>query len=189
MREYCAEASAPAPWPGVPLGSPAPVEGQARDLPTSIAEFISAIGDTRWLFLISGALLAADIFGGAAATMAVMLGRHGAVVVGTVGLLIPVALSWLVAAALLLWAERSVADAIGELRWVTGAPLDLAAPPSPRGVDPAPEADLAWSYVVRLIGAVAIRHGRARLALCAAILATAGFFAWAVLSLAIAAVI
>ena len=118
-----------------------------------------------------------------------LLGRRDTVAVGTVGLLIPVALSWLVAAALLLWAERSVADAVGELRWMTGAPVDLSPGCSLAGVQPSPAPDLAWSHAVRLIGAVAIRHGRARLALSSAVLTTAGFLAWMVLSLTIAAII
>ena len=159
-----------------------------RGLPADIAELASAIGDPLSLLLISGGLLAADL-AGAAATVAILLTHGGAVAVGTAGLLIPVALSWLVAAALLLWAERPVADAVGELRWMTGAPVDLAAPCSPWGVHPPPTAHLAWPCMVRLIGAVAIRHGRARLALCAAIFTTSGFLAWMLLSLAIATVI
>jgi hypothetical protein len=156
-------------------------------LSAAIDEFASAIGDTRWLFLISGALLAADV-AGAAATVAVLLGRGGTVAVGNVGLLVPVALSWLAASALLLWAERPVTDAVGELRWVTGAPVDLAASSPWLGVRRPPPADLAWSCVARLIGAVAVRHGRARLALCAAILTSVGFLTWMVLSLTISAV-
>jgi hypothetical protein len=155
-------------------------------LPAVIAESISAIGDTRGLFLVTGGLLAADVAGGAV-TMALLLGRGGTVALVTIGLLIPAALAWLAAAVLLLWAERPVADAVGELRWVTGAPVDLAAPGRPLGLCPPPADDLRWSYVVRLIGAVAIRHGRARLSLCAAILTTAGFLAWMMLSLTIVA--
>jgi hypothetical protein len=56
-------------------------------------------------------------------------------------------------------------------------------------VQPPPAPDLAWSGAVRLIGTVAIRHGRARLALSSAILTTAGFLAWMVLSLTIATII
>ena len=118
-----------------------------------------------------------------------LIGRAGPVAVGTVGLLIPVALSWLVAAALLLWAQRPVADALGELRWVTGAPVDLSMRCPPLGVQPTPASDMEWSQVVRLIGAIAVWQGRARLTLASAILTTAGFLAWMVLSLTVAAII
>ena len=113
MREHRATTSGPAPWPGVPHAGSAPAWGQARSHSTAIAEITVAIGSTRWLFLISGGLLAADI-AGAVAVAAALLGHPGAVTVATVGLLMPVALSWLVAAALLLRAQQPVTDALGE---------------------------------------------------------------------------
>jgi hypothetical protein len=188
MREHCAAASGPAPWPGIPRGGSAPARGQARSTQADIAEVTLAIGRTRWLFLVSGGLLAADI-AVAAATALALLSHGGAVAAVSVGLLLPVMLSWLVAAALLLWAERPVADAVGELRWVTGAPVDFSVPCSPLDAGQSSAPEPTWPHVVRLIGAVAVRQGRARLALSSAILATAGFLAWLVLSLTIAAII
>ncbi len=188
MREHCATASGPAPWPGVPREGSAPARGQARSRPAAIAEVTAIAGGTRSLFLTSGGLLAAGV-AGAVAVAAELLGRADAVAVVSVGLLIPVALSWLVAAALLLWAQRPVADALGELRWVTGAPVDLSAPCQPLDMQPPPTSDMEWSHIVRLIGAVTVRHGRARLALGWAIVTTAGILAWIVLSLTFAAII
>ena len=146
-----------------------------------------AVGSTPWLFLISGGLLAADAAGAVAA--ASLLGRAGAVAVGTVGLLMPVALGWLAAAALLLWAQRPVDDALGELRWLTGAPVDLSLRRPPPGVPRPLLPEMEWPHLVRLIGAVVVRQRRVRLALSAAILTTAGILAWTVVSLTIAAII
>jgi hypothetical protein len=188
MREHCAATAGPAPWPGVPHQGSAPAWGQARSHPAVLAEITSAIAGARWLFLISGGLLAADATGAVVAT-AGLLGHAGGVGVASVGLLIPVALSWLVAATLLLWAQRPVDDALGELRWMTGAPVDLSARCPSLGGQPPPTADMEWSQVVRLIGAAVVREGRARLALYSAILTTAGLLAWTVVSLTIAAII
>jgi hypothetical protein len=188
MHEHLTAASGPGPWSGLPDGGSAPADGQAWSYSAAISEIASAIGDTRWLVLISGGLLASDI-AGAAVAVAELLGRRDAVAVGSVGLLVPVMLSWLVTAALLLLADRPVAGALGELRRVTGAQIDPSAPWLPLGVRPLPASDLEWSHVVPLIAAVTIRHARARLALSSAILTTAGLLLWMVLSLAIAAVI
>ena len=187
MHEHLA-ASEPGPWPGLPQEDRTPADGLAWSCPAAISEITAAIGDTRWLALISGGLLAADI-AGAAATVAELLGRRDAVAVGSVGLLVPVVLSWLVTAVLLLLAERPVAGELGELRRATGARVDPSAWWAPVGVLPLPASDLEWSHIVPLIAAVTIRHARARLALSSAIVTTAGLLLWMVLSLAIVAVI
>jgi hypothetical protein len=181
-------ASEPSSWPGLPREDRTPADGLAWSCPATISEITSAIGDTRWLTLISGGLLAADL-AGAAATVAELLGRRGAVAVGSVGLLVPVILGWLATAVLLLLAERPVAGELGELRRAIGARVDPSAWWAPLGVLPLPASELEWSHVVPLIAAVTIRHARARFALSAAIVTTAAFFLWMVLSLAIVAVI
>jgi hypothetical protein len=188
MREHCAAESGPAPWPGVPHEGSAPARGQARSYPAVVGEITSAVDRTQGLFLMSGGLLAGDAAGTVAVAVG-LLGHRGALAVGTAGLLIPVTLGWLVSAALLLWAQRSVDDALGELRWVTGAPVDLSIRRPFVSVLPSLTPEAEWPHVVRLIGAVAVRQGRARLALSAAILTTAGFLAWTVVSLTIAAMI
>jgi hypothetical protein len=186
MHEHRA-ASEPGPWPGLPREDRTPADDLAWGCPAAISEITSAIGDTRWLTLISGGLLAADI-AGAATIVAELLGHRAAIAVGSVGLLVPVILSWLVTAVLLLLAERPVAGELGELRRATGARVDPSAWWAPLGVLPLSASDLEWSHVVPLIAAVTIRHARARVALSSAIVTTAGLLLWMVISLAIVAV-
>jgi hypothetical protein len=192
MREHLTAPLEPPPWPGPQNHDPASrdfedLAGDEAGCPAAVSEITTAIGDTRWLILVSGALLAADVAGEALAT-AELLGRRDSVALGLVCLLVPVMLSWLVATALLLAAERPVTSALGELRRVTGAPVDLAAPWRPIGVRRLTAAELDWSHVVPLIGAAATRHGRARQALFASVITTAGLLGWLLLSLAISAV-
>jgi hypothetical protein len=186
MHEYLSYVSGPSPWPGEPRES-LPAGGRAWNYPAAVSEIIAAIGDTRWLVLMSGGLLAADL-GGAAASVAVLLRHRDAIAMGSVGLLVPVLLCWLVTTALLIRAERPVADALGGLRWATGARVDPSAPWLPLDVQPLPDSDLEWAHVEPLIAAAVIRHTRARLALCAAIATSAGFLLWIVVSLASATV-
>jgi hypothetical protein len=188
MYEYLATASGPSPWPGLPQEDSAPDDGQRWSYQTVISEVTVAISETRWLVLISGGLLAADIAGASAATAA-LLGRQDIVTVGSIGLLVPVALAWLAAAGLLLLAERPVVGALGELRRATGACVDPSAPWRPVGVRSLPASALEWSHVVPLIAAATVRHARARLALRVAIATTALLLLWIVLSLAIASAI
>jgi hypothetical protein len=175
-------------WPGPPPGHPAPADDREWSYPGAITEITAAIGDTRRLISVSGGLLAADIAGAAALTAA-LLARPDAVTAGALWLLAPFLVGWLAAAALLLHAERPVAGALGALRQATGAQVDPSAPWRPVGVRQLPASQLDWSHVVPLIGATTIRHARARLALGAAITATAGLLLWVLLALAIAAVI
>ncbi len=187
MHEYLEAPAGPAPWPGIPHADSAGDHAHEAGCQAAVSDITTAIGDTRWLVLVSGGLLAADV-AGAATVAGDLLGRPGAAAMGSVGLLVPVMVSWLAAVALLLLAERPVAGALGELRRVTGAPVDLAAPWRPLGVRRLPPAELDWSHLVPLIGATVVRHARARRALFAAIVTTAGLLAWLVLVLAIAAV-
>ena len=179
---------------GPPPGAASGLTGLMREPPAlaagprpCISDITTVISGTRHLALLAAALLAADIAGASAATAA-LLGRRGAVAAGSVGLLVPVLLSWLVAGSLLLLAERPVAGALGELRRETGARVDPAAPWRPAGVRPMPASELQWSHVVPLIAAATVQHARARLALGAAIVTTAGLLLWLVLSLGFAAV-
>jgi hypothetical protein len=187
MHEHLA-VSEPGTWPRAPHGSPTPADDQEWSYPAAISEITAAIGDTRWLTAVCGGLLAADVAGAAAGTAA-LLARSDAVTAGALWLLAPVLVGWLAAAALLLHAERPVAGALGELRQATGAQVDPSAPWRPVGVRQLPASQLRWSHVVPLIGATTIRHARARLALTAAITATAALLLWMLLALAVAAVI
>jgi hypothetical protein len=187
MREHLRTVSGPGPWPGLPHEGSAPASDQEPSDPAAVPAITAAISDTRWLVLISGALLVADI-AGASVTTAELLGRQSAVAVGSIVLLVPVLAGWLAAAALLIHAERPVVGALGELRRATGARVEPSAPWRSVGVRPLPACDLEWAHVVPLIAAATIQHARARLALCLAIITTAGLLLWMVLSLAIASV-
>lgn len=190
MREHRISASGPAPWAGagrVNEDTTAPAGGQAGDCAAAVTGIASLVGDTRRLVLVAGGLLVADI----AATPVVvsaLLGRGHNVAWGSSALLIPVTGSWLAAAALLVLAQQPVAIALGELRRATGAPTDPSAPWRPLGVRPLADADLGRGHAAPLIGAAAIAHTRARLALAWAVAATTGFLLWTAISLAIAAV-
>lgn len=137
---------------------------------------------------MSGGLLTADVTGAAIAVSALL--SHGYVVsLWAAGLLVPVILSWLITAMLMTLGERSVAGALGELRRVTGAPVDLSAPWRSPGVTPLADWDREWDYIVLLIAAANLHHARSRLALSWAVITTAGFLLWLALSLAIGAVL
>ncbi|HEY1823156.1 MAG TPA: hypothetical protein VGG83_24790 [Trebonia sp.] len=116
-----------------------------------------------------------------------MLVRGQPLALGSLGLLLPVIASWLVAAALVLFSERPVTSAYAELRRATGAPVSPFAPWAPLGVQPLADSEVTWNYVVPLIAATRRQHDRARFALFVAALTTAAFLFWMVLSLALAA--
>jgi hypothetical protein len=124
---------------------------------------------------------------GAAAVGAALLVRGQPLAMGSLGLLLPVLVSWLVTAALVLFSEGPVTSAFAELRRATGAPVDPSAPWAPLGVEPLADSEVTWDYVVPLIAATRRQHARAFRALSAAVLTTAAFLLWTVLSLAVTA--
>jgi hypothetical protein len=164
-----------------------PPDGQERGRAAAAAKITSAMSDSRRLFLISGGLLTADVTGAAVAVSAFLSHGHS-VALWAAGLLVPVILSWFIAALLMTLGEQAVAGSLGELRRVTGAPVDLSAPWRSLGVTPMAESDISWEHIVLLIGAATLHHARSRLALRWAIITTVGFLLWLVLSLAMAAV-
>jgi hypothetical protein len=164
-----------------------PPDGQERGRAAAAAKITSAMSDSRRLFLISGGLLTADVTGAAVAVSAFLSHGHS-VALWAAGLLVPVILSWFIAALLMTLGEQAVAGSLGELRRVTGAPVDLSAPWRSLGVTPMAESDIAWEHIVLLIGAATLHHARSRLALSWAIITTVGFMLWLALSLAMAAV-
>jgi hypothetical protein len=148
-------------------------EGQVATVP----QVASLLSDTRALVLVSGALLTADIVGGAV-VMSALLGRKEIAVLSVLGLLLLVLPSWMRASALVVHAEWPVAVAFGELRRATGAPVDPSAPWLPTGAQPMVLPDLGWEQAVSLIAAVNVRHARARLALSWAVITTIGLCVW-----------
>jgi hypothetical protein len=182
MREWLSFPPDPVAWPDAPGRGRALADDRAGDLTAAVTDVISATGDTRRLTCLSAGLLAAVLVGAATVTAA-LLGRGHPVSLGSVGLLLPVILSWLVTVVLVLIAERPVTGAFAELRRSTGAPVDPSAPWAPLGVRPLADSAVTFGHVVPLIAAATRQHTRARLALSAAVITTAVFLLWMVLSL------
>lgn len=185
MREWLSPLPESGPWPGTPENDRILIDDRSGDHVPAVTDVIAVTGDTRRLIHLCTGLLAAVLVG-AAAVASALLGRGQALTLGSVGLLIPVMLSWLVTAVLVLLAEGPVTGALAELRLRTGAPVDPSAPWSPLGVRPLSDAETTWGYVVPLIAAVTRRHARTRLACGAAIVTTTLFLLWMALSLAAA---
>jgi hypothetical protein len=185
MREWLPSSPDPGAWPESPGRRRALPEERGCDRTAAITRVILVTGDTRRLILISAVLLTADLVG-AAIVVSALLGRGRVLALGSVGLLMPVILSWLVTAVLVLLAEGPVSSAFSELRRATGAPVDPSVPWSPLGVRPLADSEVTWDHVVPLIAAATRQHARARLALSAAVFTTAVFLLWMALSLAAA---
>jgi hypothetical protein len=185
MREWLPSSPDPGAWPERPEWGRALPDDPGCDRTAAITGVILVTGGTRRLTLISAGLLAADVVG-AAIVVSALLGRGKVLALGSVGLLVPVTLSWLVTAVLVLLAEGPVTSAFSELRRATGAPVDPSAPWSPLGVRPLTDSEVTWGHVVPLIAAATRQHARARLALSAAVITTAVFLLWMALSLAAA---
>jgi hypothetical protein len=188
MHEQRISAPVPGVWPAAPRRDQQLADDRAGDCPAAIANVISVIGDTRRLTLISSGLLVGDLVGAGSVASALLTRGHGLALV-SVSLLLPVAVSWLATAAMVLMSERPMAGALGELRRATGAPVDLSAPWAPLGARQLPASDLDWSHFTRLIAAADRQHTRARLALSASVLTTAAFFLWMSVALAAAALV
>jgi hypothetical protein len=172
------------PWDNAENNEPSDSQGRCRAAAAS--EIISAMSDSRRLSLVSGGLLTADVTGAAVAVSAFLSHGHDVALWAAV-LLVPVILSWFIAALLMALGEQAVAGSLGELRRVSGAPVDPSAPWRSLGVAPMADPDIAWEHIVLLIGTATLHHARSRLALRWAIITTVGFFLWLTLSLAIAA--
>jgi hypothetical protein len=183
MHEQLASPPEPSAWPGTSRRDRGLAGDQLYGCPAAITDVIAAVGDARRLLLISGGLLVGDLVG-TSSVVSALLGRGHAPSLASLCLLLPVLLSWLGTAAMLLRAERPVTCALGELRRATGAPVDLSAPWVPLGARPLAGSELDRSHVALLIGAANCQHTRARLALCASVLTTAAFFLWMPIALA-----
>jgi hypothetical protein len=176
----------PGTWPAPAASHVRPLDGESQDCAAAVAQITSVTSETRWITLVAGGLLAADLIA-ASVMMAAMFGRDHVYALATVGLLALVGLSWLRTSVLMVMAEWPVAAALGELRRVTGAPVDLSAPWVPFGVRPMEASEVDWHHALPLIGAATLRHTRARLALSWAVITTIGLCVWMFLPFAIAA--
>ena len=186
MQEYLFNQAEPSVWPEPPGKGHVFADAQPFDPAVAVSDVIEVTGDTRRLTYISAGLLAAVLMGAATVGAALLVGARP-LAMESLGLLLPVLVSWLVTAALVLYSEGPVTSAFGELRRATGAAVDPSAPWAPLGVRPLADTEVTWDRVVPLIAATRRQHARARLALSAAVLTTAAFLLWMMLSLTVAA--
>ena len=126
-----------------------------------ISEMADLLRDIRVSMMTDGCLLGAITIGFALeAGAAARAMRPSLVGVISLGLLGGIVLCWLVAVFLLARASRPVLNALSELRWVTGAPLDprpgwVTLPPV--GADPA---EWTWNRAYLLLGAARLARYR-----------------------------
>jgi hypothetical protein len=126
-----------------------------------IGEMADLLRDTRGSMLADGCILGAITIGVALeAGPAARALRPSLLGVMNLGLLAGVLACWLVAVFLMARAGRPVLNAVSELRWVTGAPLDpragwLTLPPA--GANPA---EWSWNRAHLLVGAARLARYR-----------------------------
>lgn len=184
--------TAPASWPsGKNKVAPAADDyagGQAppaQELPDQvpayavISEMAGLLRDNRGSIIADGCLLGAITIGVALdaglSARALRLSPAGVV---NLGLLCGLLTCWLAAAFLLARSSTPVLNAVSELRWVTGAPLDpragwLTLPPV--GADPA---EWTWNRAYLLLGAARLARYRMRFADTWTYLTGCYFLAW-----------
>ena len=146
-----------------------------------ISEMADLLRDTRASMVTDGCLLGAISIGLAVeAGLAVRALRASLVGLVSIGLLGGTAFCWLAAISMLALAGRPVLNAVSELRWVTGAPLDprpgwVTLPPV--GADPA-----VWTSnrAYLLLGAARLTRYRMQIADTWTYCTSGCFLAWTV---------
>jgi hypothetical protein len=137
-------------------------QGSAHE---AISEMADLLRDNRSSALTDGCLLGAVAIGFALEAGVAARGlRPSLIGVINLGLLCGIVCCWLVATFLLARASRPVLNAVSELRWVTGAPLDprpgwVTLPPV--GADPA---EWTWNRAYLLLGAARLARYRMQFA-------------------------
>ncbi len=186
--------TAPAAWPSrkreatAPgyyyAGEPTPpVRGLPEQGPAGavIGEMADLMRDTRASMMADGCILGAITIGIALESGLSAHGlRPGLGGLVDLGLLVGVMASWLVAVIMVARAGRPVLNAVSELRWVTGAPLDpraqwLTVPPV--GAEPG---EWTWNRAHLLVAAARLSRYRMRFADTWTYLAGGCFLAWTV---------
>jgi hypothetical protein len=143
----------------------------------TVTEMTSLLCDTSTIMQLAGGVLAVSAAGlVTAARWLVTTAGHG----WGLGLLAGAALCWVTAAVTLVRAERPVADALGDLRWRTGAPIDPSVPWVPIGMCRPVVTELGWEQSLSLIAAANLRRARARLALRWAVITMGCVCLWAI---------
>ena len=158
-----------------------PDQGPAQEV---IGEMAWLLRDTRGSLLLGGSVLSAiTIAIGLEAAFSHQAVRPGVAGVVNAGLLSGLLLCWLTAVIMLALASRPVHNALSEMRWKTGAPVDpragwLTLPPT--GTDPE---EWTWTRAHLLLGAARLARRRAQLADTWTYAAAACFGVWIVMIL------
>ena len=130
-----------------------------------IGEMAGLLRSTRGSMLVGASVLSAIAIGAALqAGIWVKVLRPSPAGVINLGLMGAFALSWVIAVLLLASAGRPVLNALGDLRWRTGAPLDpratwLTLPPIGANVE-----EWSWTRAHLLVGAARLSRYRVQLA-------------------------
>ena len=139
-----------------------PDQGPAQEI---IGEMAWLLRDTRSSMILGGSVLSAiTVAIGLEAAFSGQAVRPGVVGAVNAGLLSGLLLCWLTAVIMLVLASRPVHNALSEMRWKTGAPVDpragwLTLPPT--GADPA---EWTWTRAHLLLGAARLARRRAQIA-------------------------
>ena len=179
-------------WPDRPARGHNP---QGRDLPDRAqpdqGPAQEAIGEMAWLlrdtrssmFLGGGVLSAITIAIGLEAAFSGHATRPGVLGAVNAGLLAGLLLCWLTAVIMLAVANRPVHNALSEMRWKTGAPIDprarwLTLPPT--GSEPR---EWTWARAHLLLGAARLARRRTQVADTWTYITAAYFLLWTVVIL------
>jgi len=147
-----------------------------------VGEMANLLRDTRGSMMTDAGLLCAITIGIALEAEIGARALHPSPAgVLSLGLLCGLLASWLAAVFLLARASRPVLNAVSELRWATGAPLDpragwLTLPPM--GADPE---EWTWNRAYLLLGAARLGRQRMQFADTWTYLTVGCFLAWTVL--------
>jgi len=169
------------PHGGVVSDRSQPDQGPAQEI---IGEMAWLLRDTRGSMLLGGSVLSAiTIAIGLEAAFSGQAMRPGLAGAVNAGLLCGLLLCWLTAVVLLALASRPVHNALSEMRWKTGAPIDpragwLTLPPA--GTDPE---EWTWTRAHLLLGAARLARRRVQLADTWTYLTAAFFGVWIVVVL------
>ena len=158
-----------------------PDQGPAQE---AIGEMAWLLRDTRSSMLLGGGVLSAITI--AIALEAAFWGhamRPGVTGAVNAGLMSGLLLCWLTAVIMLALANRPVHNALSEMRWKTGAPIDpragwLTLPPT--GADPQ---EWTWARAHLLIGAARLARRRAQTADTWTYIVAAYFLVWTIVIL------
>jgi hypothetical protein len=153
-----------------------PDQGPAQE---AIGEMAWLLRDTRGSMLLGGGVLSAiTIAIGLEAAFSGHALRPGVVGAVNAGLLSGLLLCWMTAVIMMAVANRPVNNALSEMRWKTGAPVDprarwLTVPPT--GSDPT---EWTWARAHLLLGAARLARRRTQIADTWTYIAAAYFLLW-----------